>query len=323
MTLGGLAIAIGELVDDAVVDVENILRRLRENSAARHAAARSGGDRAGKPGGPFRHRLCDDDHRPGVRAAVRAARHRGAPVRAAWHRLCRLDPGLAADVGDGNAGPSYYLLSGRAHSARPRQFAVRHLKRRRRTGGCSMGLRSPRAGASASAAVAVVVAGVAAATMMPRAFLPPFNEGTLVLSLQYNPGISLAESHRLGLLAERLIAEVPEVKSVGRRTGRAELDEHAEGVHYSEIDVDLARVEAAQGGDLRRHPRDGCRVAGIRRHRPADQPSARSSAIGYSRPDRAQDFRPGPRDVAAARRYVAPAPSTVPAWSISRSKSRC
>ena len=87
--------------------------------------------------------------------------------------------------------------------------------------------------------------------MLPRSFLPPFNEGTLVLSLQYNPGISLAESHRLGLLAEQLLSRVPEVKSVGRRTGRAELDEHAEGVHYSEIDVDLTPSTAAQDGYLR------------------------------------------------------------------------
>ena len=92
----------------------------------------------------------------------------------------------------------------------------------------------------ASVAAAVVVAGIAA-FLMPRSFLPPFNEGTLLVTLQYNPGISLAESHRLGFIAEKIVAQVPEVRSVGRRTGRAELDEHAEGVHVSELDVDLER----------------------------------------------------------------------------------
>jgi HME family heavy-metal exporter len=81
------------------------------------------------------------------------------------------------------------------------------------------------------------------AAALPRAFLPAFNEGTALLSLAYEPGISLAESHRLGFIAERLVREVPEVASVGRRTGRAELDEHAEGVHVSEIDVDLKRSD--------------------------------------------------------------------------------
>jgi HME family heavy-metal exporter len=99
---------------------------------------------------------------------------------------------------------------------------------------------------------AVVAAGIVATTL-PRAFLPPFNEGSLSLGLAYNPGISLAESHRLGLVAERLIRAVPEVTSVGRRTGRAEMDEHAEGVHSSEIDVDLkpGRPKEAILADLR------------------------------------------------------------------------
>ena len=87
-------------------------------------------------------------------------------------------------------------------------------------------------------ALAVVGAGLSV-SLMPRSFLPPFNEGTLTVSLLLNPGTSLAESGRVGTLAEQIIASVPEVTQIGRRTGRAELDEHAEGVHSSEIDVDL------------------------------------------------------------------------------------
>ncbi|WP_282099209.1 efflux RND transporter permease subunit [Deefgea sp. CFH1-16] len=68
----------------------------------------------------------------------------------------------------------------------------------------------------------------------------------MTISLLLNPGTSLTEANRVGSLAETLIAEVPEVKSVGRRTGRAELDEHAEGVHSSEIDVDLKKSERSR-----------------------------------------------------------------------------
>jgi Cu/Ag efflux pump CusA len=73
-------------------------------------------------------------------------------------------------------------------------------------------------------ALAVLAVGLAAASVpyFPRAFLPAFNEGSLVLSLMFKPGTSLAEANRMGALAERLIREVPEVTQVGRRTGRAE-----------------------------------------------------------------------------------------------------
>ncbi|MGA1473084.1 MAG: efflux RND transporter permease subunit, partial [Burkholderiaceae bacterium] len=84
-----------------------------------------------------------------------------------------------------------------------------------------------------------VVIAIAAVPFFPTSFLPPFNEGTLLLGLRLNPGVTLSQSSVIASEAERLVAKVPEVAYVGRRSGRAELDEHAEGVHVSEIDIGL------------------------------------------------------------------------------------
>jgi CzcA family heavy metal efflux pump len=238
MTLGGLAIAIGELVDDAVVGIENILRRLRENRAL--ASSR-----------PVFEVIASATQE--VRSGIVYATIIIVLVFVPLFALPGIEGRLFASLGIAyivsilasllisvTVTPvlSYYLLTGRTHEQAGDNFVVRHLKQANRV--LLNWALDHRGFVVGTVAVAVVVAGYAT-TLLSRTFLPPFNEGTLVLSLQYNPGISLAESHRLGLMAERLIAQVPEVNSVGRRTGRAELDEHAEGVHFSEVDVDLAR----------------------------------------------------------------------------------
>lgn len=238
MTLGGLAIAIGELVDDAVVDVENIIRRLRENSAS--ATPR-----------PVLAVIAAASQE--VRSGIVYATMIVVLVFIPLFALSGIEGRLFAPLGVAyivsilaslitsiTVTPvlAYYLLPGHLRESHGDTFVVRHLKRAN-AAALSVAFRHK---ALLFTTVAVGVAAAAfAATLLPRAFLPPFNEGTLTISMAYNPGIALAESHRLGMVAERLIADVPEVVSVGRRTGRAELDEHAEGVHSSEIDVDLSR----------------------------------------------------------------------------------
>ena len=89
-------------------------------------------------------------------------------------------------------------------------------------------------------AVALAV-GVAVVTVpsLPRTFLPAFQEGSFTAFLALNPGVSLDESVKIGKVMERLIMQVPEVVSVGRRTGRSEQDEHAMGVHANEFEISL------------------------------------------------------------------------------------
>jgi len=240
MTLGGLAIAIGELVDDAVVDVENILRRLKENTEksnplpALQVIA-----------------LASQEVRSGIVYATAIIILVFVPLFALSGIEGRLFTPLgiayivsilASLLTSITVTPvlAYYFLRNAKPHEEKDTFVVRRLKAANRR---LLGWVFQRPKTVFTSVIAGVLMAGVGAVLLPRAFLPPFNEGTILVGLQYNPGISLAESNRLGQIAEQLVLAVPEVKSVGRRTGRAELDEHAEGVHNSEIDIDLARSQ--------------------------------------------------------------------------------
>ena len=235
MTLGGLAIAIGELVDDALVDVENVLRRLKQQrpkglaAIVQVIAAASNEVRSGVVVATLVVVLVFVPlfALPGIEGRL------FVPLGVAYITSILASMLVALTV---TPVLCFYLLPRMKHSEHPDSPLVRLLK-----GWDRRALQWSFARARPILLAALVLLGLALATVpyFPRAFLPAFNEGTLTISLLLNPGTSLAESNQVGQLAESLLLEVPEVKSVGRRTGRAELDEHAEGVHSSELDVDL------------------------------------------------------------------------------------
>ena len=243
MTLGGLAIAIGELVDDAVVDVENVFRRLRENRARTNPLPILGVIAA-----------ASQEVRSGILYATAIIILVFVPLFALSGIEGRLFAPLgvayivsilASMVTSITVTPVLcsYLLPRMRQLRASDSWLVRNLKLGNRR---LLEWAFDRQGfLMATAAIAVAGAAITAAGL-PRSFLPPFNEGTLTISMLFRPGISLAESHRVGMIAERLILQTPEVKTVGRRTGRAELDEHAEGVHSAEIDVDLQSSERSR-----------------------------------------------------------------------------
>ena len=134
-----------------------------------------------------------------------------------------------------------------------------------------------------------------------RSFLPEFNEGALTVSAVTIPGTSLADSNALGNALERLLLSVPEVTSTARRTGRAELDEHVQGVESAEIDVRLAMKDRPREAVLEELRQKVSLLPGHERHdRPADLASHRSHAVGHARQHRRQDLRRRSAGAAAA-----------------------
>jgi CzcA family heavy metal efflux pump len=235
MTLGGLAIAIGELVDDAIVDVENVFRRLRQNA------------RAAIP-------------QPVIKVIYSASSEiRNSIVFATLIIVLVFLPLFSLGGFEGRMFAPLafayiisilaslivaltitpvlcYFLLARSSIIREEKDSrlVTWLKSRyART--LNWTLRHPFQIIGASTAMLLLT--VLLFPLMGREFLPPFNEGALNINANMPPGTSLAESNRIGNIIEDVLRQTPEVVSTTRRTGRAELDEHAAGVNTSEIEV--------------------------------------------------------------------------------------
>lgn len=250
MTLGGMAIAVGAIVDDAIIDVENVFRRLREN------AARPAHERA---------QLLDVVYRGSseIRGSIVFATLVIGLVFVPLFFLHGVEGRLLRPLGFA------YLVSLFASLAvaltvtpvlcallLPRSRAVvsgreprwitwlKDTYERQLTWSLRHG--KP---ILAGSAVLLVMA-VASFFWMGRAFLPEFNEGSLTISAVTLPGTSLEESNKLGAAVETLLLEVPEVTATARRTGRAELDEHLQGVESAEIDVNLRMSDRSKDAVL-------------------------------------------------------------------------
>ena len=236
MSLGGIAIAIGSLVDDSIVDVENVFKRLRQNRE--------------KP---------ENERESVIKVVYEASKEVRMPmlnstliIIASFLPLFFLSGMegrmlkplgitfiislMASTLVALTVTPvlSSFLLGSQNSDKTGREPAlVRWLKKyygkalnwslgHKKTILCGVG--------------ALLVAAVVMFFTLGGSFLPAFNEGSFTISISTVPGISLEESDRMGRTAEELLLSIPEIKTVGRKTGRAELDEHAFGVNSSEFE---------------------------------------------------------------------------------------
>ena len=248
MSIGGMAIAIGSLVDDAIVDVENVFKRLRQNACR-----------------PVNERLRK------IEVIYNASKEVRMPILnstliivvsfvplfflsglegrmlvplgisfivslfASTLVALTLTPVLCylllknPQLGEDKTTPRHTT-----HDQEPRW--VRMLKwQYERALAWAMSGRIPRYILGTTGVLVVIT--IALFFALGRSFLPPFNEGSFTINVSTLPGVSLEESDRIGRQAEQILLQVPEVKAVARKTGRAELDEHALGVNTSEMEV--------------------------------------------------------------------------------------
>lgn len=236
MTLGGLAVAIGELVDDAIVDVENVYRRLNENRKLSEP----------KPILQVVYAASSE-----VRNSIVYATIIVVLVFIPLFQLEGIEGRLFAPLGIAYIVSliASLFVSLTVTPVLASFLFAKSIKAEHEEGRFTRALKAldfkllhkviERPKIIVGITLLLLISSLCLLPFMGKEFLPKFNEGTATIGMLAQPGISLEASNKLGLQAEKLILEIPEVKSVSRRTGRAELDEHAEGVHSSEIDVDF------------------------------------------------------------------------------------
>ena len=239
MSLGGMAIAIGSLVDDAIVDVENVFKHLREN-----------------------HNLPPEQRRPKINVIFEASREVRMPILNSTliiiasflplFFLSGMEGRLLVPLGIAfitslcastlvalTLTPvlcSYLLGNHKNNDDKEEKEPIVTRKLKEIYGKAlnwALGHKAVVLGVTAALFVAtlVIFAGLG------RSFLPPFNEGSFTINVSTMPGVSLEESDKIGAKVEQILLSIPEIQTVGRKTGRAELDEHALGVNTSEIEA--------------------------------------------------------------------------------------
>jgi len=255
MTLGGMAIAIGALVDDAIIDVENVVRRLRENTARPESERLPAADVVREATLEIRSSIVFATviivmvflpvfGLAGVEGRLLA------PLAFAY--IVALLASLAVAIVVTPALCFAFLPKARSIAAGHDGWLTRHLKNG--FGHLLPPVLNRPTWVMAVSAVLLVVA-VAALSRAGTAFLPEFHEGSLTVQANTLPGTSLGKSDEIGRRVESILLAQPEVVATARRTGRAEFDEHVQGVEAAEIDVglkDTGRPRAELLTELRR-----------------------------------------------------------------------
>ena len=238
MSLGGMAIAIGSLVDDAIVDVENVWKKLRENRL-----------------------LAESERRPALNVIYDASREVRMPILNSTliivvsfmplFFLSGMEGRMLVPLGIAfivalfastivalTLTPvlcSYLLGNKNMENTLPKEAFLTVWIKKYYSRALDWTLAHKKAVIVVTAALFIVSIGMF--FTLGRSFLPPFNEGSFTINVSSLPGISLEESDKIGRQAEEILMTIPEIKTVARKTGRAELDEHALGVNVSEIEA--------------------------------------------------------------------------------------